>query len=117
MSSTWSFTVTYKSGDTVDVESSNRYIVIPNFNCNATEDTGTVTVSFKEPLPNGASQSKSVDVTYTLTGEKAVPDMAILSAGDYFFYFVNDKIKHETFKRLTAVLFACPNLISTSFKV
>ena len=82
MSSTWSFTVTYKSGDTVDVESSNRYIVIPNFNCNATEDTGTVTVLFNEPLPNGASQSKSVDVTYTLTGEKAVPDMAILSAGD-----------------------------------
>ncbi len=82
MSSTWSFTVTYKSGDTVDVESSNRYIVIPDFNCNATENTGVVTVVFNEPLPNGASQSKSVDVTYTLTGEKAVPDMAILNAGD-----------------------------------
>lgn len=81
MTPTWKFTVTYHSGDTIVVDKTNRYLVIPTVNANADKSSGRVTVEYNEPLPNGAAQSKSVVVLYTLTGVKAVPDMAVLDTG------------------------------------
>ena len=60
------------------------YLNIPSINANAGQNNvdykGTVKVSYNEPLPDGAAQSKTIDVAYTLTGAKAIPDMAILNA-------------------------------------
>ncbi|MDE6585553.1 MAG: hypothetical protein K2K80_02600 [Clostridia bacterium] len=81
MTSTWKFTVTYHSGETIVVDKTNRYLVIPTVNANADQSEGRVVVEYNEPLPNGTAQSKTVTVRYTLTGTKAVPDMAILNTG------------------------------------
>ncbi len=84
MSASWKFTVTYASGDSVVVDKTNMYLNVPAINANAGQNNadykGTVKVSYNEPLPNGAAQSKTEDVEYTLTGAKAIPDMAILNA-------------------------------------
>ena len=84
MSASWKFTVTYASGDSVVVDKTNMYLNVPAINANAGQNNadykGTVKVSYNEPLQNGAAQSKTVDVEYTLTGAKAIPDMAILNA-------------------------------------
>jgi len=84
MSASWKFTVTYASGDSVVVDKTNMYLNVPAINANAGQNNadykGTVKVNYNEPLPNGAAQSKTVDVEYTLTGAKAIPDMAILNA-------------------------------------
>ncbi len=84
MSASWKFTVTYASGDSLVVDKTNMCLNVPAINANAGQNNadykGTVKVSYNEPLPNGAAQSKTVDVEYTLTGAKAIPDMAILNA-------------------------------------
>lgn len=102
MSASWKFTVTYASGDSVVVDKTNMYLNVPAINANAGQNNadykGTVKVSYNEPLPNGAAQSKTVDVEYTLTGAKAIPDMAILNADDLTKTDVSVETEFSTFE-------------------
>ena len=84
MTRTWKFTVTFSSGDTEVVDKNNPYLTLPQINPNIAAGSGTARVTYREPklLSAPATTLRTVDVHYTLTGDQAHPDLAILDFGD-----------------------------------
>lgn len=85
MTPTWQFTVTYNSGDTEVVTKTNPYLSISLINPNIAANSGTATVSYGEPktFNTPATNVRTVNVPYTLTGDQKNPDLAVLTFNDF----------------------------------